>query len=88
MDIQYAWPLFTLFLMFVSFWYGKVVGFIHGEDEGFQEGIIRTSTVVTTVILRWVRENKDVEISDFEISKIVDGINITRPDGKPNDDSL
>jgi len=77
MDIQYSWPLFTLFLMFVSFWYGKVVGFVHGEDEGFQEGVLRTAEVVTTVILRWTRDHKDVEITDLEIEEVVKGINIT-----------
>lgn len=69
MDI--VWPLVTCFLMFVSFWIGRLNGFVHGEDEGFKAGVEQTSPVITKAILEWVRIHKDVQVSDPEIRDVI-----------------
>ena len=69
--MEYAWPILTCFLMFVCFWIGRLNGFVHGEDEGFQAGVDQTTPVITKVILEWVRVHKDVQISDPEIQDII-----------------
>lgn len=69
--MDYGWPLLTCFLMFVSFWVGKVIGFVHGQDAGYKEGVEQTTPLIVTAVLGWVRQNKDVHISDPEIRDII-----------------
>lgn len=80
--MDYVWPISTVVLMFISYWVGKIHGFVHGEDEGFNEGIKQGTPVVATAILRWVRQEKDIHISDPEIKEIIDNINVEWKDDK------
>ncbi len=72
----FGWPLITTGLMFFSFWVGKIQGFADGNEVGFEEGINAASPAIATAILRWVRQEKDIHISDPEIKEIIDNINV------------
>jgi|TARA_R110000782_G_scaffold266698_1_gene361434 hypothetical protein len=76
MDIQYGWPLFTLFLMFVSFWYGKVVGFGDGQDEGFTYGCEQGAQATAKVLIKYMRAEHDLVIDDATELAIINNINI------------
>jgi hypothetical protein len=76
MDIQYGWPLFTLFLMFVSFWYGKVVGFGYGQDEGFTYGCEQGAQATAKVLIKYMRAEHDLVIDDATELAIINNINI------------
>lgn len=77
MDIHWVWPVTTTFLMFTSYWYGKIVGFVDGEDEGRDHGIHIGSRATARVIMQYMREKYEIGISDPEIEEVVDGISIT-----------
>ncbi len=77
MDIHWGWPVLTTALMFASFWYGKIVGFVHGEDEGRDDGIELGSKATARVVMQYMREKYELTISDPEIEEVVDGISIT-----------
>lgn len=74
--MDFGWPIATTLLMFLSFWMGKLVGFYQGEDEGFNVGVEQSTPVVATAVLRWVRQEKDIHISDPEIKEIIKNINV------------
>ncbi len=77
MEIQWGWPILTTALMFASFWYGKIVGFVDGEDEGRDDGIELGSKATARVVMQYMREKYELTISDPEIEEVVDGISIT-----------
>jgi len=77
MELQWGWPVVTTVLMFCSFWYGKIVGFVDGEDEGRDEGIDLASKATARVVMQYMREKYELTISDPEIEEVVDGISIT-----------
>jgi len=78
----YAWPLVTTVLMFASYWIGKITSFADGFDEGHDEGCQNGSVATAKVVLEYMRSTYDINISDFEIKEIVDGISITEVEQK------
>jgi len=77
MELHWGWPVVTTVLMFGSFWYGKIQGFVDGEDEGRDVGIDLGSKATARVVMQYMREKYELTISDVEIEEVVDGINIT-----------
>lgn len=77
MELHWGWPVVTTVLMFCSFWYGKIQGFVDGEDEGRDVGIDLGSKATARVVMQYMREKYELTISDVEIEEVVDGINIT-----------
>jgi len=68
---SYGWPLLTLVLMYGSYWLGKIHGFMDGEDEGFLMGVEQSRAPITRSILKWIRADRDINISDPEIEAII-----------------
>ena len=85
MDIHWVWPVTTTFLMFTSYWYGKIVGFVDGEDEGRDDGIELGSKATARVVMQYMREKYELTISDPEIEEVVSGISITHHEVNDNE---
>jgi hypothetical protein len=77
MELHWGWPIVTTVLMFCSFWFGKIQGFVDGEEEGRDEGIDLGSKATARVVMQYMREKYELTMSDVEIEEVVDGINIT-----------
>lgn len=77
MELHWGWPVVTTVLMYASYMYGRLDGFVHGEDEGRDEGIDLGSRATARVVMQYMREKYELQISDPEIEEVVDGISIT-----------
>ena len=71
-----VWPMATTGLMLLSFWFGKFKGFADGWGVGYDEGADAVGPAVARAVLRWVRIDKDINLSDPEIDEVVANINI------------
>ena len=66
--IEIVWPLITLFLMFGSFWFGLLRGWMRGIDAGIAEG----SAIAVKETLEWCRSKFDIHITDYDINTAVE----------------
>ena len=71
--------------MYASYMYGRLDGFVHGEDEGRDEGIDLGSRATARVVMQYMREKYELQISDPEIEEVVDGISITHHEVNDNE---
>jgi hypothetical protein len=74
--MDFIWPLCTTILMFLSFWIGRFFGFKDGWGVGYDEGAAATVPVVAKAVLNWVRIDKDVNLSDPEITEVCQNITL------------
>jgi hypothetical protein len=80
MELHWGWPVTTTILMFVTYWVGRVMSFADGFDEGRSEGIEVGSKTTARVVMKYLRDEHNAEITNQEIESIIDGIQITTYD--------
>jgi hypothetical protein len=86
MELHWGWPVVTTALMFVTYWVSRVMSFADGFDEGRDEGIEVGSKTTARVVMKYLRDEHNAEITNQEIEKIIDSIKITTYDVEEDED--